>query len=206
MRETFERNFFGAFVALREFIPLLRKGERARVVNVSSDMGSISNINNPEMGGCAVMSPAYQSAKAALNALTVLFAKELAKDGIKVNSASPGWCQTDMGTADAPLTVEQGARTAVWLATLPDDGPTAGFFSATRDSGAIGFRPGAARAASRAPSHVPRAARPRCMNRGTGDTANDYGIQCGARLRQLAVLPGMRVSQPAHARTAIDAF
>jgi NAD(P)-dependent dehydrogenase (short-subunit alcohol dehydrogenase family) len=75
---------------------------------------------------------AYQSSKTALNALTVQFAKELADTPIKVNSACPGWVQTDMGTTDAPLTVEQGADTPVWLATLPADGPTGGFFNSRK--------------------------------------------------------------------------
>ncbi len=137
MRETFETNFFGAFEALREFMPMLRKSPSARIVNIASDMGSLGNVNNPESLVYGVMGPAYQASKIALNALTTLFAKELKDTNAKVNSASPGWCRTDMGTQDAPLSIAEGADTAVWLATLPDDGPTGQFFSSTRQRGAM---------------------------------------------------------------------
>ncbi len=137
MRETFDTNFFGPFEILREFMPLLRKSPAARIVNISSDMGSLGNINNRESLVYSVMGPAYQASKVAINALTTLFAKEFADTNVKVNSASPGWARTDMGTEDAPLSVAEGADTAVWLATLPDDGPTGGFFSSTRRRGAM---------------------------------------------------------------------
>jgi NAD(P)-dependent dehydrogenase (short-subunit alcohol dehydrogenase family) len=137
LRETFETNFFGAFQVLREFVPLIRKSRAARIVNISSDMGSLGNINNPESIVYAVMGPAYQSSKVAINALTTLFAKEFKDTNIKVNSASPGWCRTDMGGDAAPLSPAEGADTIVWLATLPDDGPSGQFFSATRKRGAM---------------------------------------------------------------------
>lgn len=137
MRETFDTNFFGPFEIIREFTPLLCKSAAARVVNIASDMGSLANINNPESHVYEVMGPAYQSSKVAINALTVLFAKEFRDTNIKVNSASPGWARTDMGTEDAPLSVAEGADTPVWLATLPEDGPSGGFFSATRQRGAM---------------------------------------------------------------------
>ena len=137
LRETFETNFIGPFELLREAAPLLRKSQAARVVNIATDMSSLANINNPQSLVYGVLSPAYQSSKVALNAMTVLFAKEFMEEGIKVNSASPGWCRTDMGTEDAPLSVEEGADTAVWLATLPPDGPTGQFFSSTRTRGAM---------------------------------------------------------------------
>ena len=73
-------------------------------------------------------SPAYRISKTALNALTVILAAELAGSGILVNTMSPGWVRTDMGGSGAPRSVTQGADTAVWLATLPDDGATGGFF------------------------------------------------------------------------------
>lgn len=137
LRESFETNFFGAFALLRECTPLLRCSDAPRVVNLVSDMSSLANINNPQSLVYGVLSPAYQSSKVALNAVTVLFAKEFMEEGIKVNSASPGWCRTDMGTDQAPLSVEEGADTAVWLATLPADGPTGQFFSSTRKRGAM---------------------------------------------------------------------
>jgi len=137
MRETFETNFFGPLEILRAFIPLMRKSKAGRVVNISSDMGSLANINNPESIVYNVMGPAYQASKVAINALTTLFAKEFKDTNFKVNSASPGWSRTDMGGEEAPLSPAEGADTTVWLATLPDDGPTGGFFSATRERGAM---------------------------------------------------------------------
>ena len=132
LKETFETNFFGPFEMIREFVPLMLKSSSARIVNISSDMGSLAHINNPDSHVYEVMGPAYQSSKAAINALTVLFAKEFTGTHFKVNSASPGWCRTDMGTEDAPLSIVEGAQTPVMLATLPDDGPTGQFFSSTR--------------------------------------------------------------------------
>lgn len=137
MRATFDTNFFGVFEVLREFTPLLARSRAARVVNISSDMGSLTHINNPDSPVYAVVGPAYQASKVAVNALTALFAKQFKDSPAKVNSASPGWCRTDMGGEGAPLSVAEGADTAVWLATLPDDGPTGQFFSATRQRGAM---------------------------------------------------------------------
>lgn len=137
MRATFDTNFFGAFEILREFTPLLARSQAARIVNISSDMGSLTHINNPESHVYAVVGPAYQASKIALNALTALFAKQFKDSPAKVNSASPGWCRTDMGGEGAPLSVAEGAATAVWLATLPDDGPSGQFFSATRRRGTM---------------------------------------------------------------------
>ncbi len=137
MRETFDTNFFGAFEVIREFLPLMRRSAAPRIVNISSDMGSLGNINNPASIVYNVMGPAYQCSKVAINALTTLFAKEFKDTNMKVNSASPGWCRTDMGTDAAPLSVAEGADTAVWLATLPDDGPSGQFFSSSRRRGAM---------------------------------------------------------------------
>ena len=83
-------------------------------------MGQLS-----EMNGCC---PGYRLSKTALNALTRIFAEELRGTGIKVNSVCPGWVRTDMGGPDATLSVEEGAEGIVWAATLPDDGPSGGFF------------------------------------------------------------------------------
>lgn len=132
MRDTFDANFFGPFEIMREFFPIMLKSSAPRIVNIASDMGSLGNINNRDSIVYGVMGPAYQSSKVAINALTTLFAKEVIGSNFKVNSASPGWCRTDMGTDDAPLSVAEGASTAVRLATLPDDGPTGEFFSSTR--------------------------------------------------------------------------
>lgn len=120
LRQTLETNLFGALNVTQALAPLLRASRGARVVNVSSGMGQLSEMQ----GG----SPAYRMSKTALNALTRTLAVELAPQGIKVNTMCPGWVRTDMGGAGATRSVEQGADTAVWLATLPEDGPTGGFF------------------------------------------------------------------------------
>jgi NAD(P)-dependent dehydrogenase (short-subunit alcohol dehydrogenase family) len=132
LRATFETNVFGAFVVTRALLPLIRKSSFGRIVNMSSSLGSLASIGDPNSPFYQVVCPAYQMSKAALNALTVLFAKELKDTNIKVNSACPGWVRTDLGTERAPLSVEEGADTPVWLATLPDDGPTGGFFNSRR--------------------------------------------------------------------------
>ena len=95
-------------------------GNRGRVVNVSSGMGQLS-----EMNGCC---PAYRLSKTALNAVTRIFADELKGSGVKINSVCPGWVRTDMGGEQAPLSPEAGVKGIVWAATLPDDGPSGGFF------------------------------------------------------------------------------
>src|SRR5436190_3177676 len=117
---TMETNLFGAWRLTQAVLPLLRDSDAARIVNVSSGAGQLSDMN----GGY----PGYRISKTALNALTRILANELASDGLLVNSMCPGWVRTDMGGSGAPRTVEQGADTAVWLATLPDGGPTGGFF------------------------------------------------------------------------------
>jgi NAD(P)-dependent dehydrogenase (short-subunit alcohol dehydrogenase family) len=115
---TMEVNLFGAWRLTKALLPMLRESPRARIVNMPSGAGQLSDMN----GG----SPAYRVSKTALNALTRILANE--ERGILVNSMCPGWVRTDMGGAGAPRSVEQGADTAIWLATLPDAGPTGGFF------------------------------------------------------------------------------
>jgi NAD(P)-dependent dehydrogenase (short-subunit alcohol dehydrogenase family) len=116
--EVLEVNTFGPWRLIEAFLPLLQRSEAPRIVNVSSGAGQLSDMN----GGRG----AYRVSKAALNALT----KTLAWDegDVKINAMCPGWVRTDMGGSGAPKSVEEGADTAVWLATLPDDGPTGGFF------------------------------------------------------------------------------
>jgi NAD(P)-dependent dehydrogenase (short-subunit alcohol dehydrogenase family) len=130
LRQTFDANFFGAFAVTRALLPLLRRSEAGRIVNVSSILGSLTDAGDPGSPFATFVGLAYQSSKAALNMLTVALAKELRGTRVKVNSADPGWVKTDMGSDAAPLSPEQGADTPVWLATLPADGPTGGFFSA----------------------------------------------------------------------------
>jgi NAD(P)-dependent dehydrogenase (short-subunit alcohol dehydrogenase family) len=133
LEQTFATNVFGVFRVTKAFIPLLKKSQHGRIVNVSSGLGSLTRNADPHTTLAARnMLLAYCSSKAALNMLTVQFANELKSFGIKVNSANPGFTATDMNQHRGPRTVEQGAATTVRLALLPDDGPTAGVFS---DSG-----------------------------------------------------------------------
>jgi NAD(P)-dependent dehydrogenase (short-subunit alcohol dehydrogenase family) len=118
--EALETNLFGTWRLSVACIPLMRRADGGRIVNLSTGMGQLSDMG----GGHAP----YRISKTSINALTRILAAELGGDGILVNSVCPGWVQTDMGTAAAPRTVEEGADTPVWLATLPDDGPTGGFF------------------------------------------------------------------------------
>jgi NAD(P)-dependent dehydrogenase (short-subunit alcohol dehydrogenase family) len=116
--EVLEVNTFGPWRLIEALLPLLRKSDAPRVVNVSSGAGQLSDMN----GGHG----AYRVSKAALNALTRTLAWD--ERDIKVNAMCPGWVRTDMGGSGAPRSVAEGADTAVWLATLSDDGPTGGFF------------------------------------------------------------------------------
>jgi NAD(P)-dependent dehydrogenase (short-subunit alcohol dehydrogenase family) len=129
IQRALDTNFFGAYRLTVALLPLLRASDHARVVNVSSGMGGVA-----EMGG---WSPGYRISKAALNAVTRILSTELADPGILVNSACPGFVNTDMGGQfGAKKPVEDGAAGIVWLATLPDDGPTGGFF---RDGKPVAF-------------------------------------------------------------------
>jgi NAD(P)-dependent dehydrogenase (short-subunit alcohol dehydrogenase family) len=119
VHEAFETNVFGAWQTTQACLPLLRRSRRGRIVNVSSQAGSLAS-----MGAGA---PAYSISKAALNALTRVLAAELRPDGILVNSVCPGWVATDMG-GPGGRPVEQGAASVMWAVRLPDDGPTGGFF------------------------------------------------------------------------------
>jgi len=118
--KVLETNLFGAWRLSRASLPLLRRGGHGRIVNVSSGAGQLSDMN----GGNA----AYRVSKAGMNALTRILAEDERSHGILANSTCPGWVRTDMGGQGAPRSVEEGADTAVWLATLDDEGPTGGFF------------------------------------------------------------------------------
>jgi NAD(P)-dependent dehydrogenase (short-subunit alcohol dehydrogenase family) len=120
VREVLDTNLFGAWRLTQAALPLMRRNGYGRIVNISSGMGQLS-----DMGG---HSPAYRVSKTGLNALTRMLTAELGEDNILVNSVCPGWVRTDMGGPNARRSVEEGAETPVWLATLPDDGPRGGFF------------------------------------------------------------------------------
>ena len=126
LRKTFEVNVIGAYAVMQALLPLLKAAPAGRIVNQSSGLGSFT-LNTSGAIPAAQMLPAYHSSKAALNMLTVIQAAQVKDTPLKVNSAHPGLVKTD-SNPNGQLTVEEGAKTAVALATLPDDGPTGGFF------------------------------------------------------------------------------
>jgi NAD(P)-dependent dehydrogenase (short-subunit alcohol dehydrogenase family) len=128
LHDTFDTNFFGVIKITQSLLPLLRKSPAGRIVNLSSILGSLTLHADPNSPIYNAKSFAYDASKAALNAFTIHLAHELKDTNIKVNSAHPGWVKTDMGTDAAPMEIPDGARTSVLLATLPDDGPTGGYF------------------------------------------------------------------------------
>ncbi len=119
-RQTFETNLLGPLRLTQAVAPIMERNGYGRIVNLSSGAGQLSDMRSGF--------PAYRMSKTALNALTRITAAELASTNIKVNAVCPGWVRTDMGGAEAERPVEVGAETPVWLATLPEDGPTGGFF------------------------------------------------------------------------------
>ncbi|MFG2193523.1 SDR family oxidoreductase [Streptomyces sp. NPDC048639] len=119
VREAAETNLYGPWRIIQTFAPLLRASAHPRIVNVSSEAASLASMG--------AGTPAYAVTKAGLNALTVMFAAEFRRDGMLVNAVCPGWVATDMGGAGG-RPVGEGAASVVRAATLPDDGPTGGFF------------------------------------------------------------------------------
>jgi NAD(P)-dependent dehydrogenase (short-subunit alcohol dehydrogenase family) len=120
VKESMEANLFGAWRLCEAAIPLMQRNGYGRIVNVSTGLAALE-----DMGGG---SPGYRVSKTALNALTRILASELRGSGILVNAVNPGWVQTDMGGSGATRSVEEGAEALVWAATLPNSGPTGGFF------------------------------------------------------------------------------
>jgi NAD(P)-dependent dehydrogenase (short-subunit alcohol dehydrogenase family) len=127
LRRTFETNFFGLVDLTQRLLPLLRRSDNPRIVNQSSILGSLAEHSDPKSAIADVHALGYDASKTAVNAFTVHLAKVLRGSPIKVNSAHPGSVKTDMNPT-GELTVEEGARTAVELATLAEDGPSGGFF------------------------------------------------------------------------------
>lgn len=120
IRETMQTNVYGPFLLTRLAIPIMKSRRYGRIVNLSSSMGSLT-----EMGAGYI---AYRLSKAGINVVTRVIAAETEGMGILVNSVDPGWVRTAMGGQGATRSVEKGAETVVWLATLPDNGPTGSFF------------------------------------------------------------------------------
>lgn len=124
IRQVMETNYFGPLMLVKALLPLLKRSDDGRIVNVSTGMGAWNDL----AGNYA----AYRLSKVGLNALTVMFANDLHERGVKVNSVCPGWVKTDMGGANAPRTVEQGADTIVWAVTHSPM-PTGKFFRNRRE-------------------------------------------------------------------------
>jgi NAD(P)-dependent dehydrogenase (short-subunit alcohol dehydrogenase family) len=128
LRKTFDTNFFAIVALTQALLPLLRKSKAGRVVNLSSILASSTLHATKGSPIYDAKTFAYDASKTALNSFTIHLAHELANTKIKVNSADPGWVKTEMGGEGASLEVEEGAKTSVQLATLPEDGPTGGYF------------------------------------------------------------------------------
>jgi NAD(P)-dependent dehydrogenase (short-subunit alcohol dehydrogenase family) len=128
LQKVFETNFFAQVALTDALLPLIKKSPAGRIVNLSSILGSLTLQADPNSPIYNAKSFAYDASKTALNAFTVHLAYELRDTKIKVNSAHPGWVKTDMGGDQAPMELSEGGKTSAALATLPDDGPSGGYF------------------------------------------------------------------------------
>jgi NAD(P)-dependent dehydrogenase (short-subunit alcohol dehydrogenase family) len=129
VRENYETNVFGVIAVTNAMLPLLRRSPAARIVNVSSELGSLGQALDPSTPYFPVNLLPYNTSKTALNGVTVAYAKELLDSPIKVNAVTPGYCATDLNGHSGPRSAAEGAVIAVRLATVGADGPTGGFFS-----------------------------------------------------------------------------
>jgi NAD(P)-dependent dehydrogenase (short-subunit alcohol dehydrogenase family) len=127
MRAVWETNVFGVLAVYQAMLPLLRQSQNARIVNVSSGVGSLTTNSDPAFAYRAIFGPIYPASKTALNALTVAMAIELEPEAIRVNAVTPGFTKTNLNGYAGTETVEQGAREAVRVALLGRDGPTGRF-------------------------------------------------------------------------------
>jgi NAD(P)-dependent dehydrogenase (short-subunit alcohol dehydrogenase family) len=126
VQNVFETNVFGVIRVTDAFLPLLLRSAAPRIVNVSSSVGSLTHMGSPE--NQMPFSLTYPTSKTALNAITVQYARELGKQGVKVNAVCPGYCATDLNNFNGFRTPQQGAEIAVTMATIGEDGPNGGFF------------------------------------------------------------------------------
>ena len=128
LRKTFEINYFGLIAVTQAFLQLVKNAPSGRIVNLTSILGSIAEHADPNSSIYGAKFIAYDSSKAAVNMFTNHLAHELKGTKIKVNAAHPGWVKTDMGGPAAPMELVDGAKTSVALATLPDEGPSGGYY------------------------------------------------------------------------------
>jgi len=131
MLDTLKTNVLAVFRITQALMPFMQAQNYGRIVNVSTEMASLASM----VSDYYPLAPSYRLSKVGLNALTVLWAKELQGTNILVNAYSPGWMKTDMGGSNAPFTADEGAETAVYLATLPDGGAQGKFFAEMRKVG-----------------------------------------------------------------------
>jgi NAD(P)-dependent dehydrogenase (short-subunit alcohol dehydrogenase family) len=134
LRDVYETNVFGVVTVTNAMLPLLRRSPAGRIVNMSSELGSLTMAADPDSPFAEATFLAYNSSKSALNMITVLYARELKDTPIKVNAANPGYCATDLNAHSGFRTAEQGAAIAVRLATLDESGPTGAYME---DAGVI---------------------------------------------------------------------
>jgi len=132
VRAVWETNVFGVLAVYQAMLPLLREAPHARIVNVSSGVGSLTANSDPSFPYRSIFGPVYPASKTALNAMTVAMAIELESTGIKVNAVSPGYTKTNLNNYSGTETVEEGAAEAVRVALLGPDSPTGTFTHATR--------------------------------------------------------------------------
>jgi NAD(P)-dependent dehydrogenase (short-subunit alcohol dehydrogenase family) len=138
LRAVYETNVFGVVAVTNAMLPLLRRAAAARIVNVSSEVGSVTSMTDPGSPLYPMCSVPYPSSKAALNMVTAMYAKELRNTPIKVNAANPGYCATDLNGRSGFRSPQQGAEVSAHLATLPEDGPTGTFWGHLWTSGGDG--------------------------------------------------------------------
>jgi NAD(P)-dependent dehydrogenase (short-subunit alcohol dehydrogenase family) len=141
LRAVYETNVFGVVAVTNAMLPLLLKAPAARIVNVSSEVGSIASMTDPSGPMWPMASIPYPSSKTALNMVTAMYAMELRETSIKVNAANPGYCATDLNDNGGFRTATQGAEISVHLATLPEDGPTGVLYGHLWGSGDDGTLP-----------------------------------------------------------------
>jgi NAD(P)-dependent dehydrogenase (short-subunit alcohol dehydrogenase family) len=128
VRELYETNLFGPMAVTQAMLPLLRRSQHGRIVNMSSSLGSLTMATDPKSPISQFLALGYNTSKTALNSMTVQFANELRGTPIKVNAVCPGYCATDINNHSGPRSAAQGAVAPIQFATLGDDGPSGGVF------------------------------------------------------------------------------